>query len=204
MVALTENRRWDSVLASGSPRRMEIFRREGFQPVIKVPHTSEELPSLAQPRESALFLALKKALSVEKECAFGQVIIAADTLVVKDEIFGKPNSKEDGFRILSRLRGTTHHVMTGVAILVAHSPYRKVFVETTEVTFSSFTDEELYAYLDTEEPYDKAGGYAIQGNFQKYILEVVGDRDNVMGFPWKRARQEWNHLLDRMEEETQQ
>ena len=204
MVAITENEKWDPVLASGSPRRMEMFRREGFQPIIKIPCVSEELPALAPPQESALFLALKKALSVEKECALGQVIIAADTLVVKDEIFGKPASKEDGFRILTQLRGTTHQVMTGVAILVAHSPYRKVFVETTEVTFSQFTDEELVAYLDTEEPYDKAGGYAIQGNFQKYILEVVGDRDNVMGFPWKRARQEWIHLLDRMGEEALQ
>ncbi len=204
MVAITDDKKWAPILASGSPRRVEMFHREGYQPIIRIPRVSEELPPLAQPRESALFLALKKALSVEKECALGQVIIAADTLVVKDEIFGKPNSKEDGFRILSQLRGTTHQVMTGVAILVAHSPYRKVFVETTEVTFSPFTDEELVAYLDTDEPYDKAGGYAIQGNFQKYIQEVVGDRDNVMGFPWKRARQEWIHLLDRMGEETLQ
>ncbi len=200
MVAITDDKKWAPILASGSPRRVEMFHREGYQPIIRIPRVSEELPPLAQPRESALFLALKKALSVEKECALGQVIFAADTLVVKDDIFGKPISKEDGFRMLSRLRGTTHQVMTGVAILVAQSPYRMVFVETTEVTFSQFTDEELVAYLDTTEPYDKAGGYAIQGTFEKYILKVVGDRDNVMGFPWKRAQEEWIRLKAKMEE----
>ena len=200
MVAIANNTKREFVLASGSPRRIEMFRREGLQPIIKIPRVSEELPPFALPRESALFLALKKALFTEKECSSGQVIIAADTLVVKDDIFGKPISKEDGFRMLSRLRGTTHQVMTGVAVLVAQSPYRMVFVETTEVTFSPFTDEELVAYLDTTEPYDKAGGYAIQGTFEKYILKVVGDRDNVMGFPWKRAQEEWTRLMAKIEE----
>jgi len=198
LAPLESNSSWTPVLASGSPRRIEMFQRAGIQPIVKIPLVSEDLPLDALPHESGMYLALKKALSIEKECSSGEMIIAADTLVVKDEIFGKPENKQEGFRMLSLLRGTSHQVITGVAILMAHQPYRTVFFEKTEVVFDWYSDQELDAYLNTSEPYDKAGGYAIQGIFQKYILEVVGDRDNVMGFPWKRAKTEWNQLASQL------
>ena len=122
------------------------------------------------------------------------VILAADTIVYADEIMGKPSDAADGFRMLSKLRGGMHYVATGVALVEAGRQNARVFTEVTRVYFKNYTDEELRAYLATEEPYDKAGGYAIQGTFAKYIDHIEGDYDNVVGFPWKRIQKELSLL----------
>ena len=122
------------------------------------------------------------------------VIIAADTIVYADEIMGKPSDAADGFRMLCKLRGGMHYVATGVALVEAGRQNARVFTEVTRVYFKNYTDEELRAYLATEEPYDKAGGYAIQGTFAKYIDHIEGDYDNVVGFPWKRIQKELSLL----------
>jgi len=150
--------------------------------------------------ETAMFLALKKAQAVEAEYFAeggdpGPIIIAADTIVYKDgEIMGKPEDAADGFRMLDKLRSDFHYVVTGVALLEAGMQNTRVFAEVTEVHFKDYTDEELHAYLATDEAYDKAGAYAIQGYFARYIDHFSGSYDNVIGFPWDRITEELEKL----------
>ena len=136
-----------------------------------------------------MFLALKKALDVESRCTFpddeGKLIIAADTIVYKDGILGKPLDREDAFAMLSRIKNTSHQVATGVAIIEAGRANKLVFCDATTVFCKDYTDDELNTYLDTNEPYDKAGAYAIQGLFGKYIDHYEGSFDTVVGFPWE-------------------
>ncbi len=181
------------VLASASPRRIEMMRSHGFDPIICPADIEENLPLYDGMKETVMHLALKKAKHVEataENIEPGSIIIAADTVVYKDSIMGKPVDFEDGFNMLSSLRNTFHYVTTGVAIVEAHSQKARVFAEVTKVYFKDYTDEELKAYLETDEAYDKAGAYAIQGHFAKYIEKFEGDYDNVVGFPWARIEEE--------------
>ena len=181
------------VLASASPRRIEMMRSHGFDPIICPAEIEEDLPLYSGMKETVMHLALKKAKHVEstlENIEPGSIIIAADTVVYKDSIMGKPVDFEDGFNMLSSLRNTFHYVTTGVAMVEAHSQKARVFAEVTKVYFRDYTDEELKAYLETDEAYDKAGAYAIQGHFAKYIEKFEGDYDNVVGFPWARIEEE--------------
>ncbi len=187
------------ILASGSPRRIEMMRSEGYDPLVMPSSIDEPLPLYHGMTETVSFLALRKARDVEAKFLSGcdgvpasaPIIIAADTIVYYDgEIMGKPKDKEDGFRMLSKLRGKVHFVVTGVALVHAGMQNASVFYEITKVYFTDYSDEELLSYLDTDEPYDKAGGYAIQGTFAKYVDHIEGDYDNVVGFPWARVQKE--------------
>lgn len=177
------------VLASGSPRRIEIMRRHGISPVVMRTEVEERLPDDIGMEEAVMYLALKKALWAEERCT-DELIIAADTVVYLDRIIGKPKDEQDAVRILKSLRGKQHVVATGVAFLSAHTEFRTVFCESTRVFFSDYTDEDIAAYVATGEPMDKAGGYAVQGGFARYISRLEGDYDNVVGFPWKRIHSE--------------
>ena len=200
------------ILASGSPRRIEMMKSNGYDPLIMPSDIEENIPLHSGMTETAMFLALKKAQDVEirylaslsssdndtalqnpHSTADGRppVIIAADTIVFYNgEIMGKPLDKEDGFRMLSALRNDVHYVVTGVALVEAGAQNSRVFYEITRVYFKDYSDDELLAYLDTPEAYDKAGGYAIQGYFSRYIDHFEGDYDNVVGFPWTRILKE--------------
>ena len=216
------------ILASGSPRRIEMMQAHGYEPLVFPAQIEENVPLHHSMTDTVTYLALKKAKDVEARWlaanrpgqiadaaasdtpdasdfpgANGQaasnrppVIIAADTVVCyQGEIMGKPVNKEDGFRMLSALRSDVHDVVTGVALVEAGAQNTKVFYEITRVFFKDYSDEELLAYLDTEEAYDKAGGYAIQGWFSRYVDHIEGDYDNVVGFPWKRIEKELAHFI---------
>lgn len=169
-----------------------MMRERGFDPVIIPPDVDEAVPEGAKPHDAVMFLALKKALYVEGAAlklgyANGETVIAADTTVVHGgAMIGKPESPEEAFGTLKELCGNPHHVLTGVAVLKAGSFCRNVFYETSKVFFKEYTDEEILEYIATPEPYDKAGGYAIQGAWGKHVDHIEGDRDNIMGFPWAR------------------
>ena len=183
------------ILASSSPRRIEMMRKNGFDPEIKPSDIDETLPEGIGMKDAVMLLALKKALDVEQHCKEedkGKLIIAADTVVYKDEILGKPVDRDDAFRMLSKIRNTSHFVATGVAMVVVGEPVREVFCDSTEVICKDYTDEELNAYLDTDEPYDKAGAYAIQGIFSKHIDHYNGSFDTVVGFPWEIIEEKIN------------
>lgn len=183
------------ILASGSPRRIEMMKRHGYNPKICPANIDETLPSHIDLKGAVMFLALKKALYVEQSAEPGSIIIAADTVVYKDGILGKPRDRGDAFQMLTKIKNTGHQVATGVAILTAGEPQREVFCDITEVVIKNYTDEELNAYLDTEEPYDKAGAYAIQGAFSKYIDHYIGSFNTVVGFPWEMIEPRLRKLL---------
>lgn len=182
------------ILASGSPRRINMMKEKGYDPEIMPADVDENLPLEMSMESAVMYLALKKALWVEANTGHNPddepIIIAADTVVFKDKIIGKPRSPEEAFEILSSLRNTWHYVATGVCLMKAKTPIRETFYEVTKVFFKDYSDEELWAYLETDEAYDKAGGYAIQGTFAKYIDHFEGDYDNVVGFPWACIEEE--------------
>lgn len=182
------------ILASGSPRRIEMMKKHGIRPVVHPAEIDENIPPEHGMCQMVMFLALKKAKAVEAEYLASDgkapIIIAADTIVYKDEIMGKPEDREDAFRMISSLRNDVHFVVTGCALVEAGMQNARVFAEITKVFVKDFSDEELNAYLNTDEPYDKAGAYAIQGIFSKHIDHIEGDYDNVVGFPWERIEKE--------------
>ena len=186
------------VLASGSPRRIEIMRAHGIEPLVMPADIEENIPKVHGMCETVMFLALKKAqdvagrLSSLADCTEeGSIIVAADTIVYKDgEIMGKPADRDDAYRMLDKLRKDFHNVVTGVALLSYGRQLTRVFAEVTKVYFKDYPDSELEAYLDTDEAYDKAGAYAIQGYFAKHIDHIEGSYENVIGFPWERIEKE--------------
>ena len=184
------------ILASGSPRRLEILRAHGIEPVVCPADVLETVPEYANISEVPEYLAEKKAVRVAEKTDADALIIGADTIVYQGDpegegvIMGKPRDPDEGFEMLSSLRDSSHYVITGVCVIDNLTGRKKVFSETTEVTFSDYSDEELRAYLDTPEAYDKAGGYAIQGTFGKYVKSFTGSYENVIGFPWDRIERE--------------
>ena len=179
-----------------------MMRAHGYEPVICPADIEENMPLHSGMRETVMFLAFKKAKAVEAkylaECGQSDqdppIIIAADTIVYKDEIIGKPHDKDDARRILTSLAGDTHYVATGCALLEAGCEHARVFVEVTKVFVNEVDPAAIEAYINTDEPYDKAGAYAIQGTFGKYIDHIEGDYDNVVGFPWTRIEKELEKL----------
>ena len=186
------------ILASGSPRRIEMMRTRGIEPLVMPADIDENLPKVHGMCETVMFLALKKAQDVAERLSSlpnctenGSIIVAADTIVYKDgEIMGKPADREDAFRMLDKLRNDFHYVVTGVALLAYGRQLTRVFAEVTKVYFKDYPDSELEGYLDTDEAYDKAGAYAIQGYFAKHIDHIEGSYENVIGFPWDRIESE--------------
>ena len=188
------------VLASKSPRRIELLTKAGFD-VIVMPANIEEYVEPGLPAEDVVkSLALQKAKAVKEslinkmsdsqdlhkspaEIELNTPIIAADTIVYLDEIIGKPADRLDAQKILMHLSGKEHQVYTGVAMLSLHNDEEVVFSEKTSVFFKAYSLDDLTEYLDTDEPYDKAGAYAIQGYFGKFIDHIDGDYSNVMGLP---------------------
>ena len=196
------------VLASSSPRRIEMFRAHGAEPIIIKPECEENLPAGIGMKDAVMLLSLRKALEVESLLRDGRAgepglfekspfIVAADTIVYHNKIIGKPLNRCHAESILEELNGTVHYVTTGVTILQAGRPLRRTFAEVSEVWFKRYSEAELSAYLDTDEPYDKAGAYAIQGAFGKYIDHIDGDYDNIVGFPWARFEKEFALLIQK-------
>ena len=199
----------DVILASGSPRRKELLEREGVSFTIRVSEVDESLePDLeANPPEAVKKLAERKAGAVVQE-VLGEgytgmaAIIGADTMVVCDgEIFGKPVSISDAKRMLRRLQGNTHEVLTGVSVWLVSAPNAedvslgfRTFVDRAAVTFHPQTDEQLAEYLKCGESFDKAGAYAAQGNGAKLIKHIEGDLDSVIGLPVTRLLKEFPDL----------
>lgn len=170
------------VLASGSPRRAEILNGLGIPFEMDVPGV-DEIVSPGESGEAAVSrLASAKAAEVAARHP-GRPILAADTLVLLDgDILGKPADPDDAARMLSRLAGREHRVVTAVRLRVGHDPGREV-VEESRVRMSSMTPEEIAWYVETGEPLDKAGAYAVQGLGARFIDGIAGSFTNVMGLP---------------------
>ena len=200
------------VLASASPRRQELLRNAGI-PFTVQPADIDETPLASEaPRDCAERLAREKAIAVWRNRP-QDTVLGADTIVVLDgAIFGKPTDSGDAARMLRLLSGRVHHVITGMCIVKAvdsgkwtvdsetrlrgsSSPKNHYEIlrtenrelrtasETTLVTMSELSDEEIRQYVATGEPMDKAGAYAIQGIASRWIPRIEGDYSNVVGLP---------------------
>jgi septum formation protein len=164
-------------LASGSPRRRQLLEMLGI-PVRVVP---SNLPEVRRPAETPVDyverLAREKALSVP-----GDLVLGADTtVVVRDEVLEKPSDAADALRMLRKLQGRTHQVVTSVALVAGEAVHQATDV--TSVAFRRLTDEFLEAYVATGEPMDKAGAYGIQGYGAALVQRIEGDFFSVMGLP---------------------
>ncbi len=186
------------ILASGSPRRKELLLQIGIVPEIIVSHVEEKITSDV-PAEVVMSLAEQKAVDVAKEMPEGTVILGADTVVAADgKILGKPKSHEEAYEMIRRLAGRSHQVYTGVC-LVKKGPEGEAdtvvsFYDETDVNVSPMTEKEIREYADSEEPMDKAGSYAVQGFFARYIDGLKGSYANVMGLPVHLVYQELKKL----------
>jgi len=171
------------ILASASPRRRELLRLLGL-PFEVVPSAFEEPAPASHPDPEALAreLALAKARDVARNHP-RRWVLGADTVVwLGDRLLGKPADASEAAAMLAALVGRTHRVTTGLALLRRGGPELTAHA-TTEVTFRPLTPREVAAYVATGEPYDKAGGYGIQGHGALLVEGVRGDYPNVVGLP---------------------
>jgi len=169
------------ILASGSPRRRELLERVGIPHEVIVSNVDET--TWGNPAEQVVELAKRKADAVVQLVDASEVIvIAADTLVAIDgEILGKPESDNEAFEMLKKLQGNTHMVYTGVAVL--SDTNSRVFYNMAQVTFRPLSNNDIWAYIATGEPFDKAGAYGIQEKGAVLVDHINGDFYTVMGLP---------------------
>jgi septum formation protein len=183
------------ILASSSPRRAEILANAGL-PFSVLSSAVDESPYPGEtPAGLVQRLANAKADLVTARAVGPSIVLGADTVVVLDDkILGKPRSTEEARHMLQQLSGRTHSVLTGVALVRLPDGERREFTESTLVHFRQISEEELSSYLATEEPYDKAGAYAIQGQAGRYIPRIEGCYFNVVGLPLSRILTELKTL----------
>ena len=183
------------ILASQSPRRKQLLEWAEVPFEILVKETDERYPSGLSMEETVIHIARHKALAIEPINTTALPVLAADTIVVLDNlVIGKPKDRADAIAILQSLSGKIHFVITGVVIL--HKGKEIVFADRTEVAFHLLTEDQIIFYVDKYKPYDKAGAYAIQEWIGVTgIKSVKGDFYNVMGLPVSRVIQ----ALDRLE-----
>ncbi len=178
------------LLASASPRRAAILRDAGIAFRAVAANVDESILDGEAPREYVLRLSAEKAQAVAAKAEGEALIMGADTIVVcEKEIFGKPDDAAQARRMLGRLSGRAHEVLTGVTLLRRPGSRRISFVETTRVTFSLLSPSEVEAYVATGEPLGKAGAYAIQGLAARFVTDIEGDYFNVVGLPLQRILQ---------------
>jgi len=172
------------VLASSSPRRKMLLEQLGINFEVITSDIPEDLENSFTPEQIAEQLAFQKAQSV----AFSfkeSVVIGADTIVVDNEgILGKPKDEADAYQMLSRLSGRVHRVITGLALISTWSPSKTLIRhETTNVKITTLSDQDIKWYIQTGEPLDKAGAYAIQGQGTVFVEWIHGCYNNVVGLP---------------------
>ncbi len=184
------------ILASQSPRRRELMGFFPFPFTVRVSQADEKMDSAKPPRDEVARISYNKASAVERKAE--DIVIGADTIVVCDgEILGKPKDETDAFRMLSKLSGRAHQVMTGVTVLQGEKCVS--FTEITDVYFRTLTENEINDYIRTKDPLDKAGAYGIQSGACLFVEKLVGDYYNVVGLPVCRLYT----VLRRFMEETQ-
>ena len=179
------------VLASASPRRQELLKNAGIEFVVHPANIEEVQFASETPKAFAERMARDKA-RVVRDLFPNQIVLAADTVVViDDEILGKPRDPQDAERMLRLLSARKHFVITGVCL--SGNGFEDVRSETTPVHFSEPTPDEIRAYVESGEPMDKAGAYAIQGMASRWIQRIEGDYFNVVGLPvdlvWRMLRE---------------
>lgn len=182
-------------LASSSVRRQELLDRYQLEFSIQVPNIVETPNPTESPREYVQRLSIEKANAVEVHES--EIILAGDTTVVcNHQILEKPSTDQEALAMLQTLSGNTHHVFSGYCILDSASQNMIHEVAHTQVKFRTIPKEWLLWYVQTGDPFDKAGGYSIQGLGGIFIQEIQGSYNTVVGFPiedifWHLHRKGW-------------
>ena len=171
------------ILASASPRRAALLQSANIR-FEQIPASIDESMLHGEDvKDHVIRLALEKAQAVWKQ---GTRTLGADTVVVLDgEVFGKPCDEQHACKILRRLSGRTHQVMTGVALIAGQN--QQTFCEETSVEFHELSQDEIDEYVASGEPLDKAGAYAIQGAASRFVKSTKGSYSNVVGLPLNRV-----------------
>ena len=181
------------ILASKSPRRQELIRQITTDFQVIVSDVEETIPDGLAPEEVPVHLAHIKAQAVSADHP-SRVVVGADTVVILDgQVLGKPQDKDDAYAMLGALSGKTHTVVTGCCI--TDGIRTRCFSEKTEVTFYTLTDKEIWDYIATGDPFDKAGSYGIQKGGMLFVRGIKGDFFNVMGLPVGKLYRELNGFL---------
>lgn len=184
------------ILASQSPRRRELMAMVASDFAVLVSQAEEDLSPDTPPGKAVEELALRKALAVQGVLSAEErktsLIVGSDTVVaIDDKILGKPHGPEECLAMMAALSGREHTVHTGVALVSGER--RRVFRETAQVEFWPLSQEVMEWYASTDEPYDKAGGYGVQGLGALLVKRILGDYYTVMGLPVSRL---WRELRD--------
>ncbi len=170
------------ILASKSPRRRQLLSMMGLDFTVRTADIDETMDSAQTPAHETAAVCRRKAEKIAQDTAPGDVVIAADTIVViGGKILGKPQDEEDAARMLRLLSGHTHTVYTGLCVICGAQAQTQVVA--SEVTFRPLSSEEIRAYIKTGEPMDKAGAYGIQGYGAMFVSHLEGDYFSVMGLP---------------------
>lgn len=183
------------ILASASPRRREILKDAGFDFIVFPSNSSESFDKTLNLHENLCAIAEDKVQSVldrlSKRYHKGFLILAADTTVIlQNRVLGKPKNRHDAMRMLKFMSGKVHTVHTAFSIFSPEQNWGVTRVIKTKVGFRRLTNEEVADYLDSGEPFDKAGSYGIQGLARAFINSVNGDLLNVVGLPLNDVREE--------------
>ena len=169
------------VLASRSPRRAELLTRAGYRFEVAPADIDERRLDGEAPDALVCRLAREKAAAVAARHP-GSIVLGADTVVVVGgAVLGKPNGDADAARMLRRLSGRVHHVLTGVALKSGRR--RCAGVQVTRVVFRALSPDDVAWYVASGESADKAGGYSIQGRASRFVTRIVGSYTNVVGLP---------------------
>lgn len=174
------------ILASQSPRRIALMELAKIDFEVMPSNKEEKINDGFNIEEQSKEVAYQKALDIFNNTQDDRAIIGADTIVVKDnKVFGKPKDRKEAIKMLKELQDDVHTIYTSLAIIIEEKGQIKEYKELvkTNVTVHKMTEQEIIEYIDTEEPYDKAGAYAIQSSFSKYIDEIEGNYMSVIGLP---------------------
>ena len=174
------------ILASKSPRRKELMDFLGIDYEIKVSEVDETLEEGLAIEEQSKRLGYIKAKAVFDQTTGDRIVIGSDTLVVKDNIiFGKPKDRQDAINMVNTIKNDKHQVITSVAVLVQEGNEYKEYIDydIADVYISDMSKEEIEEWIDSGKAYDKAGAYAIQLDFMKFLEKVDGNYGTVIGLP---------------------
>jgi septum formation protein len=187
---VAKNISWNIILASKSPRRQNLLKELGFEFEIKTKEIEEIYPPELQKEAVAVFLSELKASAFKQDLNANDLVLTSDTIVcLADEIIGKPTDRADAIKMLGKLSGNKHEVITAVTLLSKEK--KRTFYDVTEVHFKELTLSEIEYYIDKYEPFDKAGSYGIQEWIGYIGIEKInGSYFNVMGLPVKRVYDE--------------
>ena len=178
------------ILASASPRRAELLKLLPVKFQVLPGHADEVAHEHLSPLEVCQLNAHRKARAVAKKIP-DALVLAADTLVFLDnEILGKPRTLADARRMIARLQGRHHQVVTGVCMMHLRRHRERIFAVSTDVLFHPLNARQIRDYLASIQPLDKAGAYAIQDSGEKIISEISGSYSNVVGLPVEKLREE--------------